>query len=265
VAQKKSETETRLETAFLNYVKKFNMKVAQHKLKRAHTLRTAELSKRIATEIGLDDENVLLAYTIGLLHDFGRFEQWERFKTFNDQKSADHGALGVKILFDDREIERFNIDKKFHSIIKFAMLNHNKHQIAEVLAPRINGFNAVTHAQVIRDADKIDIAEINIRREKGALPVVKNTLAGITPAVITDIENKTPAKHENLKTCADSLIATLSHAYNLYTAPAKVFWVKNKYAIRVFKARQGEINKCDRPAVRAIAERISNDLKMAVK
>jgi len=35
---------------------------------------------------------------IGLLHDYGRFIQWKKYKTFTDIDSIDHADLGVNLL-----------------------------------------------------------------------------------------------------------------------------------------------------------------------
>ncbi len=40
----------------------------------------------------------LLAETAGLLHDAGRFEQYERYRTFRDGESEHHGRLAVQVI-----------------------------------------------------------------------------------------------------------------------------------------------------------------------
>lgn len=38
----------------------------------------------------------------------------------------DHADLGIKLLFENKEAEKFNIPQKYYDIIKFAIKNHNK-------------------------------------------------------------------------------------------------------------------------------------------
>ena len=47
-------------------------------------------------------QGIELASLIGLLHDIARFEQYTKYKTFNDLESFDHGDYGVEILKKDK-------------------------------------------------------------------------------------------------------------------------------------------------------------------
>ena len=99
------------------------------KLKIEHIKRVAEMSRKLATNLNLDEEYIRLAEVIGLFHDIGRFKQIELFNTFSDKDSVNHAEFSVKTLFDDNLIANFNIDEKYHKIIKSAVLNHNKPRI----------------------------------------------------------------------------------------------------------------------------------------
>lgn len=103
----------RAKKAFKEYVKKYNPDDSKVKLKIAHIERTAEVAKKLATELMLEKEDIELAELIGLLHDIGRFEQIRIYHTFVDKISIDHGKLGAKILFEDGLIRNFIEDKKY--------------------------------------------------------------------------------------------------------------------------------------------------------
>ena len=62
-------------------------------------------------DIEIPEESIIL---IGLLHDIARFEQYTKYKTFRDSISIDHGDLGVEILFEEKEIEKYDLDKKYY-------------------------------------------------------------------------------------------------------------------------------------------------------
>lgn len=137
--------------AFKEYVSNYNLQDGKIALKVAHILRVSELSKKIATSLNLSEEDIKLAELIGLLHDIGRFEQVKRYNTFIDKISINHGEYGVKILFGDNLIEKFNVDEKYYKIIKTAILNHNRSKIEENLTVQ-----ELLHSKIIRDADKLD-------------------------------------------------------------------------------------------------------------
>ena len=75
-----------------------------------HTFRVMDLCEEIAESLNLTKEDITLAKLCGLLHDIGRFEQWNRYKTFVDSKSVDHGDFGSKHLKEKNFIRRFNND-----------------------------------------------------------------------------------------------------------------------------------------------------------
>ena len=140
---------------FLNY----NPNDIKVKLKIEHTYRVADLCEEIAKCLGLNDNDVKLAWLIGMLHDIGRFEQIKCYKTFIDAESVDHADLGVDLLFKDGLIYNF-VDKDSLSdeelkVIKCAIRDHNKYRISDILNEKEAMF-----ANIIRDADKTDIFKV---------------------------------------------------------------------------------------------------------
>lgn len=139
------------ETYIENY-DKTNPKIA---LKAAHIYRVADVARKIATELNLNNEQIELAELIGLLHDIGRFEQVKRYDTFQDGLSVDHAQLGVAILKENNFISEFCEDEKYHDIILTAIQNHNKFKIDDSLSGE-----KLLQAKIVRDADKVDIFKI---------------------------------------------------------------------------------------------------------
>ena len=64
---------------FDKYVSHFNPNNGRIKLKIDHIKRVATMSKKIAKNLNLDEEQVKLAELIGLFHDIGRFKQAELY------------------------------------------------------------------------------------------------------------------------------------------------------------------------------------------
>lgn len=140
---------------FKEYVQNYNLDNPHIAEKVTHTYRTVNVAETIAKELNLEEEDRKLASIIALLHDIGRFEQLTNYHTYSDIESIDHGDLGVKILFEDKLIEKFIEDRKYDRIIYLAIKNHNKYKIQEGLEKQ-----ELLHCKIVRDADKTDIFEV---------------------------------------------------------------------------------------------------------
>ena len=90
-------------------------------MKQEHSIRVMEISKQIAQGLNLNEEQVKVATLIGLLHDVARFEQFTKYRTFNDNESIDHGDYGVAIL--EKDIRKYIKTDKYDPIIKKAVKN----------------------------------------------------------------------------------------------------------------------------------------------
>jgi len=123
------------------------------RLKREHIAFVRKHSKDLAISLNLDEHLVDLAELIGLCHDLGRFYQYDKYQTFNDSKSEDHGALALEVLEDCPYRDDIKPDDLF--LIRFAIFNHNKREIEKTKHK-----NAILLAKIIRDADKLDIYRV---------------------------------------------------------------------------------------------------------
>ena len=80
----------RVKQAFQEYTGTYDIHDEKIRLKVEHTYRVADISEQIAEKLGLSEEDIALAWLIGMLHDIGRFEQLRRFHTFVDSQSIMH-------------------------------------------------------------------------------------------------------------------------------------------------------------------------------
>ena len=115
--------------AFDDYVMKFDMNERMIQYKYNHSYRVVHQAEEICRSLNLDTEERDLASTIALLHDIARFRQWTNYKTFSDADSFDHGDEGVKILFDEGEINNYIVKKDDLDVLKVAIKNHNKYKV----------------------------------------------------------------------------------------------------------------------------------------
>jgi putative nucleotidyltransferase with HDIG domain len=119
-------------------------------LKDRHTHLVCANIIRIAATESLERERLLLAETIALLHDVGRFEQYRQFRTFRDSISVNHAALGAKII---REIDLLaDLSPRERDLVHDAVESHNIFTIPKKITGEHRFF-----LQLVRDADKLDI------------------------------------------------------------------------------------------------------------
>lgn len=137
---------------FMKYTNNYDIENENIDRKIYHSLRVMEISKKIATNMGLENEKIELATLIGLLHDIGRFEQFKIYQTYSDLESIDHGDLGADILKQNNFIRNLIKEAKYDEIILKSVQNHNKYKIADDLNKEEKLF-----CKIVRDADKIDI------------------------------------------------------------------------------------------------------------
>ena len=138
---------------FTDYVfNNYDMNDSRIALKYFHSLRVMDIAEEIAIKNNFSQNDVELSIIIGLLHDYARFVQWKKYKTYNDINSIDHGDLGVELLFDINEIEKFNIKREYYDEIYDAIKYHNKIDVIDNISVHNNIF-----CKLIRDADKLDI------------------------------------------------------------------------------------------------------------
>ena len=153
-------------TWFGAYVKGFYTGQARHdahiRLKQIHTHKVCEEMEYLCASLGLDEPDCLLAGTIALLHDVGRFEQYRRHQTFMDARSENHCLLGLEILEAQHVLG--DLDTSERDIITTAVRHHGARELPRDLPERTALF-----CRLIRDADKIDIFRVlldNYRRWK---------------------------------------------------------------------------------------------------
>lgn len=158
------------------YIEQFDTNDKGIAIKISHTKHVVDLANKLAKRMNLDEEQTMLIKTIGLLHDLGRFPQYEKTKQYNDTLThIDHAQLANNYLFLEGHIKDFEIPEKYHEIIKKAIYNHNKLEIEDNLTEE-----ELFYAKLIRDIDKIDIFRVSATNyeftyEKNLTKKVKET------------------------------------------------------------------------------------------
>lgn len=198
---------------FLKYTEKFDFEKEGIKRKQLHSLRVMEESKKVAKALKLNEEEIELAGLIGLLHDIGRFEQYNRENKECNEIILDHANLGVEVLVRNDYIKKYVDDKEYIPIILKAIKNHNKLEIEDDLNEE-----ELLYAKIIRDADKLDIfyegVEIywNTKKEKENIENSK-----ISHKIEQQLKNERQVEKlgNERKDTVDSLLILLSYIYDI--------------------------------------------------
>lgn len=197
-----------IEEVFKKYVSNYDINDEHIALKVNHSFRVMNLQEKYARILGYSDEDIKIAKIIGLLHDFGRFEQWRVYHTFVDLNSVDHADYSVDVLFNQGEIEKFKIPREWYPIIKFAIKNHNKLEIEECSNEKM-----MEHAKLIRDTDKIDILYLlGILGELNNKPIDEP----LSEEVLKGILARQNVDRKCLKNKNDRFAIKFAFAFNIY-------------------------------------------------
>ena len=98
--------ETRIMKIFDQYVKKFDMNKGNVKAIYFHSIKTMDLCKDIASNLGIfSDEEVIVCGLIGLFHDIGVFSNKNKL-CFIMNDTVDYSKKSVDILFGNEALIR---------------------------------------------------------------------------------------------------------------------------------------------------------------
>lgn len=194
--------------ALENYLDGYERENDKVKLKIIHTYGVVECSRKIAEGLKLSEEDCKLAQIIGLLHDIGRFEQLKCYDSF-EPETMNHAAYGVKILFEEGMIRRFVKEDKWDGIIKMAIARHSDYSLQGITDER-----ELLHAQIIRDADKLDNCRVKLENPIETMLGVPEEAVGmseISREVMQQFENQTSVLLETRRTKMDYWLSYLAY------------------------------------------------------
>lgn len=139
------------------YIESFtDLTVEQNKnfqIKKEHSHRVAEIINWLSQKLKLSDEDKKNAFLCGIFHDIGRFSQLVKYNTFNDSKSVDHAEYSVEILKNKSILDKLECSDL--EAVYYAIQWHNKFGLPEKTEDK-----KLLLAQILRDADKLDILKV---------------------------------------------------------------------------------------------------------
>jgi HD superfamily phosphohydrolase YqeK len=204
---------------FADYVAGFYTDDPMHnstiRLKEKHTEQVCRNMILLGNALGLSDQDMILAETMGLFHDIGRFKQYAVYGTFKDMESENHALLGL------REMAAHNVlagcTKGEKKRITKAIACHNALEI-----PVNENGKTLLFIRLLRDADKLDIWRVFIEyykeRDKQPNPVVEIGLPDdpfFSPRVVAALNEDRFVRIQDLKTSNDFKLLLISWVFDL--------------------------------------------------
>lgn len=215
---------------FEEYLDGYDRENDKVRLKIIHTYGVVAESTKIARRMGLGQEDIALARIIALLHDVGRFEQLERFDSFQPD-TMDHAAYGVQVLFGEGMIRRFVPEDAWDNIIRTAIAKHSDFALDGIEDER-----TLLHARIIRDADKLDNCRVKL---VDALETFMGAGAedigaqSISPKVRADALDGRSILSGDRRTLMDYWVSYLAYFYDLNFRESLDIVEENDYVRRI--------------------------------
>lgn len=220
----------KVQNAFAAYTKQYDTANGKVQLKITHTYRVAALCEQIACSLNLCEEDVQLAWLMGMLHDIGRFEQLRRYGTFLDERSINHAHFAVELLWDDRHLAEYidevregiaqgvspyEMEESFGelTILRLAIWNHSAYKIDETLDERTKQF-----CYILRDADKLDIFKVfhdTKMEEIYHFTKEQAQVSGVSEAAVDAFMGRQTVLRSLKKLPADYIIGNAAMAFDL--------------------------------------------------
>jgi len=195
-----------LKEIFKKHVEKYDMDDTAINRKFYHSYRVMDYCMLLAKYNNFSEENIEIAMLVGLLHDYARFEQWTKYKTYSDLKSVDHGDLAIERLFSNNEIVNYCTNKEYYDEIYDAIKYHNKISVPNNLSEH----NKLL-CKVVRDADKLDIFYL--------LSINPDLMEQDNRSISEEIESKffqnIQLSREEIKSKDDNILLNLAMVFDL--------------------------------------------------
>jgi hypothetical protein len=190
------------------------------KLKQVHSKAVCDEISWLAGRLGLTDNQKLIAETIGLLHDVGRFKQFKKYRTYRDATSCNHSVLGAEVIREEGLLD--GIDEQERLYIDTAVRLHGEKE----LPTDLDG-ETLLYCRLIRDADKIDIYRVVIKYYQQYLDDPKNftlelevpDVPGYSKKLVEHLLKAERIDYRDMKSFNDVKLLMLSWVYDVNFPP----------------------------------------------
>ncbi len=190
------------------------------RLKEEHTKLVCRNIIMLGQELGLADQDMILAETMALFHDIGRFKQYAVYGTFSDMASENHARLGLRQIGTHKILSA--CPKQEKRLIAKAIAYHNAAEL-----PENEDKKTLFFMRLLRDADKLDIWRVVINyyrnRDKHPNPTIELGLPDnpdYSQQILQALNEHRIAMLRHLKTLNDFKLLQISWIFDLNFTPS---------------------------------------------
>ena len=159
---------------------------------------------------------MLLAETIALFHDVGRFPQFKQYRTYKDQISENHCLMALVVLRENKVLDELPDDER--AVIEKAIEFHGAKEL-----PEMDG-RTLHFTKMVRDADKLDIFELLVENyrilanepEKFKWELEFPDTPECNPEIIDALLKNQLIDYGAIKTINDAKLLQLGWVYDVY-------------------------------------------------
>jgi HD superfamily phosphohydrolase YqeK len=225
-------------------------------LKRDHCLRVLEECRRLTHEEGFEPALASACHAGALLHDVGRFPQYQKYGTLRDALSVNHAVLSAATIKREKVLAGY--DRQAQRLILYAIVLHNRKN----LPPSPNKALSLA-AEVLRDADKLDIIRVMLGHfdmdavdREAAFFGLDPDPKGYSPAILEAVWNRRMGGYAGMRYCNDFYLLVLSWAYDLNFKTSRRLFMQRGYArdIAASLSRVPGIEKLQRQVIQDLTE-----------
>ena len=289
---------SKAQKAFSDYVSFYDAENQRIALKVEHSKRVADLCETIAKSNGMKQEDLDLAWLIGLLHDIGRFEQLRRWDTFSDARSTNHAKLGAEVLFSqfagtppfevisgegevpaprknpgialfaglsasEIRFRDFVEGTKEDDLIHTAIATHGDYRLPDDVPDRTRRF-----CNIVRDADKLDI--LHTVSESDAETILGVSLeelrqSKLSRSALEAFEERHCMKRSDRVFPADYVVGFLCFAFELTYAESRKILMSQGDIFKIAEQPLGLDNGFENPATKDEFARMEKELRVWLK
>ncbi len=196
---------SRLLKVFEDYIKKIDMNSAYAKAKYFHSLKSMDLARNIASELGIfDEDEIVVIELIALFHDIGNFN--EKDHNYLDNNDEDSTMRSINILFDEGLIRKITEETKYDNLIKLAIFCHNKDGL-----PKNIDEKTVCICNIMKDVYRIEELHMAIN-----YPFIDNRIDEYPTSLVYDEFKQFQEVDAKMSdNNADNILIVLSHLFGL--------------------------------------------------
>lgn len=199
------------------------------KLKEEHTKRVCSNILMLGNVLNMSEYDMMLAETMAMFHDIGRFKQYAVYGTFSDKASENHARLGLRQMAVNKVLSVCTTEEK--RIITKAIAYHNALSL-----PLGEDERRLFFMRLLRDADKLDIWKVvlDYYHTKGeprnkALELGLPDEPGYSQKILQALHEHRIALIRDLKTLNDFKLLQIGWVFDLNFTPSFQAVQRQKY------------------------------------